>query len=245
MFLASIGCASTLPSKQAEDDNFPAWSAQYTDRMLTDSPWARQTTVSYQLDSIPNRYTTEFAQIGMPGGIGLPGPQIPGWPRGGGNTGSSPRTWPGGSSSGSKAEMYLTTRWSSALPIRRALALQEFGVDGLKDEKAVELLNHRDPEYLIEVAGFPTQAIRQGARRFTADLLQSGRLIVPNRPAVNATSANVPEHGMHLVATLRFPRFDNLKAKDGTIELYADSGRIQVQVRFKLKEMVYGGSLEL
>ena len=109
----------------------------------------------------------------------------------------------------------------------------------------MELLNHRDPEYLIDVAGFPTQAIRQGARRFTADLLQSGRLIVPNRPAVNATSANVPEHGMHLVATLRFPRFDNLKAKDGTIELYAESEKIQVQVRFKLKEMVYGGGLEL
>lgn len=217
--------------------------------MLTDSPWAKESVLSYYLDAAPGRYTTEFAQIGMPGGIGLPGTQIPGWPRGGGsrggNPGSVPPSWPGGSGRGSKAEMYLLTRWASALPIRRAIALQEFGIEGLRDEKAVELLNRRDPEYVIEIAGLPTQAISQGARKLSEDLLRSARLTVPNRPEARAAFANVPEHGMHLVATIRFPRFDDLSPRDGTIELSAESGKLQIRTRFKLKEMVYLGRLEL
>ena len=248
-FLAAAGYGSILAARSSDEDRFPAWSSQYVDRMLTDSPWAKESVVSYYLDATRDRYTTEFAQIGMPGGIGLPGTQIPGWPRGGGNRGSNPggvpSTWPGGSSRGSKAEMYLLTRWSSALPIRRALALQEFGVNGLKDENAVELLNRRDAEYVIEIAGFPTQAITQGARQLSSDLLRSARLTVANRPTARAAYANVPEHGMHLVATMRFPRFDGLSGKDGTIDLYAESGKIQIQVRFKLKDMVYQGRLEL
>jgi hypothetical protein len=47
------------------------------------------------------------------------------------------------------------------------------------------------------------------------------------------------------MAMLRFPRFENLAPKDGTIELAAQSRRMNIRERFKLKDMVYGGSLEL
>ncbi|MEP7363262.1 MAG: hypothetical protein ABI972_08400 [Acidobacteriota bacterium] len=262
IFVASLGCTAFLLSKPSDEKAFPSWTAEYVDRMLTNSPWAKESTVSFRLDAAPNRYSSDFAQIGFPGGIGLPGSgtsgsRIPGWPSGGGNTGSSPRTWPGGSrtggssrtggapGTGSKTEIYLVTRWSSALPIRRALALQEFGINGLNDEKAVELLNRNEPDYVVEIAGFPTTAIRQGAEKFAAELLRTARLTVPNRPPIAATASNVPEYGMHLVATLRFPRFENLAAKEGTIDLFAESGRMRIQERFKLREMVYDGRLEL
>lgn len=244
-FIAAIGGASALFAKSAGEKAFPNWSASYIDRMLTDSPWAKESTVSFRLDAVQKRFGSSFAQIGYPGGIGIPGTRIPGWPSGGGNTTSSPRTWPGGSGGGAKTEIYLVTRWSSALPIRRALALLEFGANGLSDEKAVELLTRKEPEYVVEIGGFPTTTIRQGARKLEAELLQSARLTVPNRKPVTASSAHVPEHGMHLAATLRFPRFEDLSPKEGTIELFAESGPIRIQERFKLRDMVYEGLLEL
>jgi hypothetical protein len=125
------------------------------------------------------------------------------------------------------------------------MALQEYGLNGLSDEKAVDLLTRTETEYVIEIAGFPTTAIRQGAHRFAAELLNSARLTVPNRPPAAPTATSVPEHGIHLVATLRFPRFENLSAKEGTIDLFAESGRIRIQERFKLRDMVYAGNLEL
>jgi hypothetical protein len=100
---------------------------------------------------------------------------------------------------GAKAEIYLTTRWSSALPIRSALALREFGAEGLQSEKAVEFLNRQEPDYVVEVAGFLTTVIRQGAKQFAAGLLDSARLSVGGRRAIRATASYVPEHGMHLM----------------------------------------------
>jgi hypothetical protein len=208
------------------------------DRILTDSPWAKQSTLAFQLEPVRQLQSSRFAQIGWPGGIGLPGSRDS-------RTGSTRFPMPGGGASSVKTEIYLTTRWSSALPIRRALALQEFGAGGLDSEKAIELLNSSQDEYIIEIAGFPTTVIPQGAKKFGAQLLDSARLIVPGRPAVRAKGSHVPEYGMHLVATLRFPRFENLEPKEGSIEIQTQSGNMSFRERFKLKDMVYGGKLEL
>jgi hypothetical protein len=199
--------------------------------MLTDSAWARSTTLAFELHDERRFKPTSFLQIGMPRMPGIPGlgsgRQSPG-------TGSSVRT-----------EIYLTTRWASALPIRQALALSEFGVAGLDNDRAVELLKPNEQEYVIEIAGFPTTLIRQGAERFAEELQKTARLTVPSRPAIVPASVNVPPHGMHLMATLRFPRLADLATKDGTIELSLESGAFKIRERFKLEKMVYEGQLEL
>ena len=123
--------------------------------------------------------------------------------------------------------------------------MQEFGANGLESEKARELLNATQAEYVVEIAGFPTTVIRQGAKRFAAELLDTARILAPGRAPLRATSSHVPEYGMHLVATLRFPRFDDLDRKEGTIDVVAQSGSMNIRERFKLKDMVYGGKLEL
>ena len=229
VFIASLSSAPYAFSKLREEPVFPAWSPEFVDRMLTDSPWAKQGTVSFELEPVQHLQSSSYTQIGIPG---------LGWPTGR-STGS------GGAASSVRTEIYLTTRWSSALPIRRAIALQDFGADGLQSDKAFELLNRQPTEYVIEIAGFPATMIRQGANRFEAELLRSARLLVKDRTPMRATSAHVPEYGNHLVATLRFPRWADLSAREGTIDVTAQSGRMSIRERFKLKDMVYGGNLEL
>ena len=238
---------------------FPSWSADFIDKLLTDSPWATQSTVHVELDSIQRmvRTASDFQQIELPPGIGLPrsgGSGIPGvgWPRRGPNTTGSripPSTVPGGggggASGGGKAEIFLTTRWASALPIRRARLLQQFGRERIESEEALRLLSTPPSEYVIEIAGFPTTVIRQGGTRFAKELKNTARLTAPGHRPVSAVTSDVPEHGMHLMATLTFPRFENLGAKDAHVELSATARGIKLRERFKLKDMIYNGNLEL
>ena len=235
-------------AKPWDNPTFPNWSADFVDRVLTDSPWAKSSTVSFEL-SDDRRFTpASFHQIGFPGGgIGLPGAGVPGigWPTGGSRTLATPRSGPAGRPSSVRTEIYITTRWASALPVRQAMALHQFGAAGLDSERALELLNRDDSDYIIDVAGFPTTLIRQGAARFEQELMKTVRLEMEGHRAVRATSVTVPEHGMYLIATLRFPRYSELSSKNAWIEVNAESGPLKVRERFKLKDMMYAGRLEL
>ena len=207
LFLTSLGAGSLSFSRSRETRSFPNWSADHIDRILTDSPWAKEKALGFQLPAVFSRQA--------------------------------------GGAAGARAEIYLTVRWASALPVRQAIALQQFGANGLLDEKARELLDRHEEEYVVEIAGFPTTLIRQGARRFEAELAKSATLSIGGRRSLSPSSVHVPEHGMYLMATLRFPRLPNLTATDGDVTIYAQSGALEIEQRFKLKEMMYEGRLEL
>ena len=256
LFLISLSSAPWALSKSWDDPTFPSWSPEFIDKLHTDSPWAKPSTVRVELDAIQRivEPSSSFVQIELPAGIGLPrtGSPIPGvgWPTGGSRTGTGRPPTTGSSTGGdrttggTRAEIFLTTRWASALPIRRARALQQFGRDGLESDGAVELLK-TPSEYVVEIAGFPTTIIRQGGERFAEELKESARLASPGRKSLAATSCKVPPHGMHLMATLAFPRFEGLDPKEGYIELSATLRGIELHERFKLKQMIYSGNLEL
>jgi hypothetical protein len=242
-FLASL--AAPVAFSRSWEQRFPDWTPADIDRILTGSPWARQFTASFRLAPLPDRQVeTEFSQIGLPGGIGLP--RIPGTRPGS----RDPRTIPGASaptSTGSvKAEAYLTVRWASALPVRQAMALLEFGAGGLQSPRAQELLQPSESEHVVEIAGIPTTLVRQGVRRFEAELARTARLSTDGRKPVPPSAVSVPEHGMHLIATLRFPRLAGLSAaKESAVDLYAEGALLKIEQRFKLKPMIYNGRLEL
>jgi hypothetical protein len=144
-----------------------------------------------------------------------------------------------------RTEIYLTVRWSSALPVRQALALHEFGRAGLQTARAATLLKDEPNEYVLDVAGFPAGMVPQGVKRFEAELLQSATLKVKGRRAMRGTAVSVPEHGTHLIATIRFPRFENLSDGEGLIEFSAQAGPMDIHQSFKLHDMTYKGRLEL
>jgi hypothetical protein len=249
LFLAGFGAGSTILGKSWEQPVFPDWKADFVDRMLTDSPWAKAITVTFRLQAHPQPLRSDFSQIGMPPGIGLPRvPGIPGVGLPGGSRiptgGGQPRSGGDGDGGGSRAEMYLTTRWRSALPIRQALAIQEFGRAGLDTPAALELLKPNPAEHVVEIFGFPTIVFPQGGAALEKQLLKTVQLNAGSR-YVRATSVEVPEHGMHLRATLRFPRIADLTAADGVMRLTAQAGSAKIEQQFKLKPMLYRGELEL
>jgi hypothetical protein len=240
-FAVAVGGA-WLAARNWERDAFPGWTEEFVDRILTDSPWARPLTAPfrYSAPARPRFLTSYFEQIGEP--LGFP----PGWP---GRTGTqsgnrSPRT-EDGAAPAVLTEIYLTVRWASALPVRQAMALHQYGRGGLDSPRAAALLEGASGEYVVEIAGFPATLVGQGARRFEAELLESAILHVKGRKALQAVACSMPEHGNHLIATLRFPRFADLAAEEGMVECSASAGPVAFRQRFKLREMTYGGKLEL
>jgi hypothetical protein len=237
-----LSCSALAPlAARGWDRAFPDWSDDYLDKLLTDSPWARPSTLPFRFSAPARRpfAVSEFAQIGEP--LGFP----KGWPTGTNTPSSRTPRIDDSNAPPVQTEIYLTTRWSSALPMRQALALHQFGRAGLQSAKAQELLRGEEAEYLIDVAGFPVGMIPQGVRRFEAQLLESATLLNKGRKALNATAVSVPEHGNHLIATFRFPRFDNLSDGDGFIEFAAIAGPMDIRQKFKLHDMSYRGRLEL
>jgi hypothetical protein len=233
-FLVSAAAAPLFAGREWEDPAFPDWSRAHIDRVLSDSPWARQKTVPFVHPERDSDRSNEFSfsQITLPGGIGFP--------RRGGNSSGYPLP----TSRGVRTEAYLTVRWSTALPVRQALVLVEFGKGGFQDPRAQETLAAQPQDYVLDIAGFPAILFSRHAKQLESDLSKTARLYLRGRKALAPTSVGVPEHGNHLAATLRFPRWADVD-ESGTVEFTAQTGTMKIEVPFKLKPMVYRGRLEI
>ncbi|MBM3768409.1 MAG: hypothetical protein FJW32_23750 [Acidobacteria bacterium] len=188
--------------------------------------------------SMPPRATksSSFWQIGERGSIGLP----PGW----GNSAPSTQTAPPVTEAPAHTEAYLTIRWASALPVRQAMVLQQFGKHGLDDARAQALLREDPAEHVIEIAGFPTTMMTQGARRMEAELLASTEILFKGRKPLRPASVSVPEHGMHLMATLRFSRMAEI-GEDGLLLVSGRTGPMEFSQKFPVREMLYEGKIAI
>lgn len=144
-----------------------------------------------------------------------------------------------------RTEVYLVVRWKSALPVRQALALTEFGRDGLQHPQAVELLSREPANLELQIAGFPAILFTDRAADLESQLRRTARVSIPSQPPVSPESVAVPPHGNHLMAELSFPRFATLTPADKSIRLSATVDGARIEREFKLKDMLYQGRLEV
>jgi hypothetical protein len=131
----------------------------------------------------------------------------------------------------------LIVRWASALPVRRALALQEFGRDGLDDPKAVAMLAEEPGHFVIEIAGFPPM---MNGPELEQDLKKT-ELLLPRRRPAKPVSVEVT----YVTARLTFERAESLDPRSGVAGLNLGSPYLPIEEEFKLQSMTYEGRLEL
>ena len=191
--------------------------------------------------SLASDLTHQFSDVGLPGGLGFPGGHPGQWPGSGSRQPEAPRV-PGARTV--RSEVFLTIRWSSALPVRQAIALDRWGAEGLDGAEARKFLSVPQTDYVLEVFGIPALVAHQGARRLEAELHDSARVTVKDRMPLRATSTHVPVFGNHLAATFRFPRRP-VEPGDQAVEFTASGARMEIIRKFKLASMMYEGRLEL
>ena len=240
-FLLALGL---LAADAWQTKTFNEWSDKDVNKILTNSPWAHTVTVGGGPASGPE--------------TGPPGRDIPGSRPGGLDAGSGPPVMapgdptdqdPGRSRRPSDSadsigerSVPLTVLWQSALPVKQALARRKYGAEAATSSESKQFLDEHST-YLVAVSGLPP-ALTQGSRG-KAMLIQRTTLAAKGKEPLRPTDVVFGPPGKLLQVVFVFPRTAPFTMEDKDVEFSTQFGATAVRYRFRLKDMLFHGALEL
>ena len=229
LVLCGAGAVMLLAADSWQKKAYTAWDAKDIQRILNDSPWAREVNI------LLNAFGTAGGRNDLPtssnpvaGAGAKPGGGMGG--RGGVNAGMD----------GSRAAptVRLVVQFVSALPVRQAMMRARYG-DGVKNSPAAaKVLSAPDNYYVVALAGL---------RRPLGDvqaIKEKSTLRVKGKEPFGPVQVQV-ENAM---IVLFFPREGHpIALEDGEVDVQVALPGLTSPIRraFKLKDMVYEGKLEL
>lgn len=265
---AGIACAAALFAADFwKTKDSSQWSSDEVNKILSDSPWAKEKTVSPQSNTGQRRGGgNRRGGFGFPGGggIGFPGGGGGGYPGGGGGyPGGGGGGYPGGGGGGGSAPsepMNLTIRWESAAPVQAALMRQ--GGIAADDAKTVAALSQKD--YVITLLGYrmPAQRNRYGNSddqnqnssddrnsqtndRLRTQFLDSAQLTPKNGHSIYAEDVQFEGPNGSGAIRFLFPRTNLITATDKDVDFVLDMRGLKIEQKFHLADMQYEGKLAL
>jgi hypothetical protein len=215
-----------------------AWTPEEKQQLLWQSPWAREGTL---------RFAMEKGQRSQPTGGGTAPVEVPGSRPGGMPAGKSVTfgdSSPGRPPSADKGEppqFRVMVRWESAKPVQLA------GGRNLPEETA--------QYYVILLLGMPLMRPRaDGKNESEADpnqgmleeIKRTSRIERKDKEAIPCAHLLTGKGERATELLLFFPKSaDPITTADKEVTVACRFGSFQLSVRFPLKEMMFGGSLEL
>jgi hypothetical protein len=247
LILAALGACTLCAADFWQTKTFTDWSDKEVEKILKDSPWARTFSVETgKSKSSGGGGSNRGMGGGNMGGGGMGGGGRSGRGGGGGGGGTGmPRdtTNTGGSNNPQRtaASSTILIRWLSALPVKQGLARAQYGGEAATSPDAVRSFERQETQYVVALIGVPSKLVKKGDQmKSNAWLRMKGQDAIP---AENA-KADLRDNGIYL--TLYFPREGHpIKAEDGEVDLEVILGAKTVTQKFKLKNMMYNGKLEL
>jgi len=237
-----------------EKKKFAEWTDKETRQMMNDSPWARRIEVPLG-SGIPRAggksgrggggrggaragggFDTEGGGLGGPSGTVGTGADASAAPRmGGADTGSEGAAVP---------TLPLIVRWQTALPVKQALVRVRWGTEAATSQEAAKLLTRQEQYYIISVNGVPGRMLQGPAQ----SLKQSSFLKIGKSDPIPALDVQV-NAGQVTEVFLFFPRLQPgahvITLEDKEVEVASRIGPLEVKRKFRLKDMVFDGKLEL
>jgi hypothetical protein len=196
---------------------FLEWSDHEVEQMLTDSPWTSLIALP-----LPNRAPVPTVDDGGRGG------------RGGGDRGFGP----------GPVRARITISWRSALPLKQALVRQQVGQRGTVPPQAQTYLDTPDEHYIIALQGLPPQYTMPGRGQEAVEV--TALLKRPGKPPIPVQRATPQVTRGSFIMLLQFSKAAPITLADESVELDAKFGQLQsIRKKFKLKDLVYAGSLAL
>jgi len=263
--LAASACAALLFAAEPwKSKDYTQWSDDDINKVLTDSPWAKEINIAPQRSSYgrPGGMGRRGGGFGMPGGYpgGYPGGGG-GYPGGGGgypNGGGGGYPNGSGGAGGNQTAMNLTLRWDSALPVQQALKRQ--GASSADEAKAVA--DASDKYYVISVFGFRMPSNRrsgynngnpdsdadqdpgrQNADNLRSQLLDAAQLVPKGARAIYAQDVQVVAGGSEL--HFLFPRNPPIATSTKEVDFALEVRGVKVEHKFHLSDMQYQGQVAL
>ena len=138
--------------------------------------------------------------------------------------------------------MSLVVRWQSALPVRQALVKARFGAEAGGSQEAAKMLSGEQNFYVIAITGLPGRMLQNMPPE---KLKAAGSLRLTKTESIAAEDVRVvagqqPLGDLFLV----FSRTRAIRLEDKEVE-FVFAGPLEVRKKFRLKDMVFDGKLEL
>jgi len=249
---ASLAAAATLLAADAwQTKPFPQWTDKDVAKLVGSSPWAHEVRVT------PGR---------VPSAAGLPA-------RHGGTMGDASNHGPMSADSGMRGapdagdpashlerggsdpltEMGQTitvvVRWQSALPLRQAEVRAKYGSEAATSDQVKQQLAQDPNVYVVAVFGLPVSqaGIEFTRREALAQTTLSAKGKDPLRPLrVDVTPGSVSATGGRLADLyFTFPKNTPFAIADKEVDFSTTVDSTAVRSTFRLKDMMFGGSLSL
>jgi hypothetical protein len=214
------------------------WTEKEFTKMMTNSPWARE----YTLSLPPGQ---DFGGGGAPGGDGGGGGG--GGGRGGGGGGRGGGGGEGGGTPPTTVQQMppaVIVRWQTARPIKQAFVHLKFGAQAATSPEAKQILERVDTEYVIVLSG-NLRRLLMPSPTLQNDIMAVSGLAVKGKDLVKPTAVDIALQRDGNDMVFHFPRTAPFTVEDKEVEFSTKFGQIPIKVRFKPKEMVYNGKLEM
>jgi hypothetical protein len=205
------------------------WSDKDLQKMITNSPWARS-----------------FNPPNPGGGLGDSGAPPPlsegrGGRGGGGGGGAAPAGGPPGAG-GPVPTIYA--RWQSALPVKQAFVRLKFGDQAATSPEAKKLLEREEPDYEIVVSGPLRSLLRGDSETLKKAIMEASSLSAKGKD-VKPSDVRIALSQASNDMVFLFPRTTPFTVDDKEVEFLTKFGELTVKFKFKLKDMVFNGKLEM
>jgi hypothetical protein len=218
---------------------FTEWNEKEVQKMLSSSPWTGTVSIAGSAGG-PGIAESGGATRGGRGGGG------------GGNRGGSTPSGDGANadpndsaSSFGGGVMTVTLYWQTALPIRQALVKRQYGAEAGTSPEAKAKLERVDQVYVLALMGMPGSTLGSTQGEKKAALLESTTLTVYGKPPVKPTDVQVAAGRGTANVYFVFPKTTSITADDKEMEFVSKFGVAAVKHKFKLKDMVFNGKLEM
>jgi hypothetical protein len=225
---------------------FTEWSDKEVNKILSDSPWAQKVTVTGGFGGGPG--IAETAGGGGRGGRGGGG----GGGRGGGPQGDAANADPGidgggggGFGGGAPGGVTVTLLWQTALPVKQALAKRKFGAEAGTSPDAKTAVERVDQVYVLTLIGMPGNMLSAAQGDKKAALLASTAVSVNGKPPLQAADVQVSGGRGTATVSFLFPKSATFTADDKEMEFSAKFDKTTIKKKFKLKDMVVNGKVEM
>ena len=223
-----------------EKKDFTEWNDKDVRRMLTNSPWAREVTITlpegFGVGVPEGGRAEEKGKFGTSGASQGPSSRDSVGPRGG--------QFDPGFAGDLAATTMVTVRWVSALPVKQALMKHRFGDEAATAEEAQRILSQAETHYVVAIGGLPPWMAQMG-QAAPETLKQNSLLRRKNKPGISAEQIDGRGDRREAELFFLFPRSDEITVDDKNVEVAVKLGRTNIKRKFKLKDMVYQGKLEL
>jgi hypothetical protein len=212
---------------------FTDWNEKEVQKVLTDSPWVGKVTMS-----TPG------------GGGGAPPTAGGGGGGGGGGRGGGPGGDPGGGDPGGGGLVggggaTVSLLWQTALPIKQALVKRRFAAQAGTSPEAKAMLDREEKFYVLTLSGVPGNllAATQGDKK--AGLLDITTLTVAGKPPLKPVDVQTSGGRGSGTVSFLFPKTTVFTADDKEMEFSSKFDKTVVKHKFKLKDMVFNGKVEM